>query len=158
MSQIEARPKHLFSWGFDLHTQHGPLATMDMSWLREGGSFEWQGAAYTLGRESWLVGDFLLQSQGKTVARAVKENSFLRKFQVQIGARDLVLKAASPFGRPFILMEDACVIGNISPHHPFTRSSAIELPDDLQVPVQVFLFWLVALMWKRAANNAAGAT
>jgi len=28
---------------------------------------------------------------------------------------------------------------------------------DLDGPVQVFLFWLVVLLWRRAANNAAAA-
>jgi hypothetical protein len=41
------------------------------------------------------------------------------------------------------------------PNHLFTRACTLEFPDDLPVPVQVFLFWLVALMWRRAASDAA---
>ena len=153
MSQIEARPKHLFSWGFELRTSDGFLTTMDVSWLQGRGAFPWGGVDYALGRESWPMGDFLLQSQGNAVARAAKVSPFLRSFRVQLDTRDLVFKAASPFTRRFILIENADVIGQIAPNHPFTRSSVIELPDNLDVPVQVFLFWLAVLMWRRAANS-----
>jgi hypothetical protein len=34
----------------------------------------------------------------------------------------------------------------------------VEFPGDLPVPVQVFLFWLVALMWRREQNAAAGSS
>ena len=154
MSRLEARAKHLFSWGFNLHTEEGFLATMDMSWLREGGEFRWQGQIYTLGRESWMTGDFLLQTNGHTEARATKESAFLRKFHIHTDTRELVLRAASPITRAFCLLDKSREVGRISPHHPFTRSSTLELPEDLTVPEQVFLFWLVVLMWRRASGSA----
>jgi hypothetical protein len=35
--------------------------------------------------------------------------------------------------------------------------TSTKFPNDLSVPVQVFLFWLVVLMWRRQ-NNAAAAS
>ena len=63
MAQIQAKPKNLFSWGFDLYESGNFVLTMDMSWLREGGHFEGGGLQYTLSRESVWSGDFLLQGQ-----------------------------------------------------------------------------------------------
>jgi hypothetical protein len=33
------------------------------------------------------------------------------------------------------------------------RKAIIELPESLSLPVQVFFFWLVLVLWRRAAQH-----
>ena len=155
MAEIRAKPKHLFSWSFDLYREGLLLASFDMSWLREGGRFDWSGREYRLSREGLWSGDFLLTTGPETPARAHKESPFTRRFIVHTGGRELTLEAPSLFLRRFQLVEQDTVLGSIVPDHLFSRACRLELPQDFDVPVQVFLFWLVALMWRRAANSAA---
>jgi hypothetical protein len=151
MAQIQARPRHLFSWDFDLFLDGEFLAGFDMSWLREGGHFTYGDNEYHLSREGFWSGDFLLTSDQEALARAAK-SAFVRRFIVQTGSREFILEPASLFTRSFRLVEKGVVVGYVLPNHLFTRACTLELPDDLPVPVQVFLFWLVVLMWRRAAS------
>lgn len=155
MGVLQARPKRWLSWGFELYEAERLIATMDMTWLSEGGSFVWEGAQYTLSREGLWSGDFVLQGNGQTPARATKPSAFVRRFEVHVGSRALTLEAASLFTRKFQLIENGSVVGSITPKHALSRSCTLTFPDGLSVPVQVFLFWLVALIWRRAENSAA---
>ncbi|MBM4027524.1 MAG: hypothetical protein FJ280_19275 [Planctomycetes bacterium] len=155
MIRIQARPRHMFSWDFDLYLEGELLAGFDMAWLREGGTFTYGGREYHLTREGLWSGEFLLMSQQQVLARATKESAFVRRFLVRSGDRALALEPASPFTRRFQLLENGAVIGSIVPEHWFTRACTLQFPDDLPVPLQVFLFWLVVLMWRRDANTGA---
>lgn len=153
MAQIQAQPRHLFSWGFDLLLDGESLAGFDMSWLREGGRFTYGDREYSLSREGFWSGDFLLTADQEVLARAAK-SAFVRRFVVQTGAREFTLESASVFTRSFRLVEKEMIVGYVLPNHFFTRACTLEFPDDLSVPVQVFLFWLAVLMWRRAASAA----
>jgi hypothetical protein len=158
MTQMRARPKHWFSWGFDLYLDSAFLVGFDTSWLREGGRFTYQDRAYRLSREGLWSGDFLLTADEQVLARATKESAWVRRFIIRTGQRELILEATSAFTRGFRLVEGAASVGGIAPDCLFTRACTLELPDDLPVPVQVFLFWLVVLMWRRADDAVAGAS
>ena len=153
MTQIEAEPKHMFSWGFVLSVNSQYLTTIDMAWLKEGGEFYWNTEVYKFNREGFMSGDFLLTKNNETIARATKPNPFTRRFVLHLENRELILAANSPFTRCFTLTENDMETGSIRPNHPLTRRTTIVFPENLNVPVQVFIFWLVVLMWRRAANN-----
>ncbi|MEN6428998.1 MAG: hypothetical protein ABFE13_26925 [Phycisphaerales bacterium] len=156
MSTIRAAPKHLFSWGFDLELDETSRITLDMAWLREGGRFTWSGTDYRLSREGPWTGDFLLTADDQVLARATKDSVFFRSFTIRLDGRELLFRAAAWLFRRFELIEGDSVIGEVVPDHFLTRACTVEFPDDLSVPVQVFLFWLAALMWRRQNNAAAG--
>ena len=153
MSHIEAEPKHMFSWGFVLSANQQYLTTIDMEWLVEGGHFEWEHNTYQLGKEGIWSGNFFLRANTEIIARALKPNPFTRRFTLNFENRELILAAESPLTRCFCLFENDKEIGSIRPNHPFTRRTSIDFPDDLSVPVQVFIFWLAVLMWRRAASD-----
>ena len=153
---IRARPRHLFSWGFDLHFDDASVVGFDVAWLREAGRFDWMGTEYELRREGPWVGNFLLMANGQVLARATKDSVFARRFTVHIDGRELTLRAAAWLVRRFELIEEQSMVGEVTPDHFLTRSCTAQFPQDLSVPVQVFLFWLVVLMWRRAANASAG--
>lgn len=153
---IRARPRHLFSWDFDLLLDDGSSIALDMGWLREGGRFTWAGTEYQVLREGFWFSDFLLMADGQVLARGTKISLFGRSFAVRLSDRELKLWA-SWFSRRFELIEQDAVVGMVSPDGFFTRSCTGEFPKDLSVPVQVFLLSLVLLMWRRQ-NNAAAAS
>jgi hypothetical protein len=154
---IRARPRHLFSWDFDFLLDDGSSIPLDMAgWLREGGRFTWAGTEYQIVREGFWFRDFLLAAEGQVLARATKISLFGRSFAVRLSDRDLELRA-SWFSRRFGLIAQDAVVGMVSPDGFFTRSWTAEFPEDLSVPVQVFLLSLAILMWRRQ-NNAAAAS
>ena len=46
-------------------------------------------------------------------------------------------------------------IGAISPENAWTRRATADLSPDLPMPIQVFVIWLVILLWKRDAQSSA---
>jgi len=156
MATIRATPKHLFSWGFDLDLGEMSRICLDMAWFREQGRFTWDGTEYQLSREGPWTGDFLLMADDRVLARATKDSVFLRSFTIRLDGRELRFRAAAWLFRRFELIEGDSVVGEIVPDHFLTRACTVDLPEDLAVPVRVFLFWLAAILWRRQSNAAAG--
>lgn len=155
MIHIDAVPKSVFSWGYDLSMGHTPLVSMDMSWLRERGALHREDTDYEIYRESLWMGDFVLSGGGGVMARAAKDSAFVRAFTVRVGDRAFRLSAAHPFTRRFVLEEQGNAVGEVCPNTFFTRKCRAEFPEDVPIPVCVFLFWLVVLIWRRQAAAAA---
>ena len=152
---LKAKPSGFFSWDFDLYEDERLVGQMGMAWFQEGGRFVWKGSEYQLFREGLWSGSFLLQLDGQTLADATKVSPFLRCFDVRVGDRTLILKAASAFTRQFQLIACDVIVGFVTPDGLFSRQCTISFPDDLTLPVQIFLFWLVVLMWRRAAQSSS---
>lgn len=153
---IRARPRHLFSWSFDLLLEDGSPVCLDMAWLREGGRFVWAGTEYQMWRRGFWASEFALEVCGQVMAVARKD--FLaRRFVVRLADREMELRARWWFSRWFELVEQGAVVGEVGPESLFGRSCTAQFPQDLSAPVQVFLFWLVILTWRRQ-NSAAAAS
>jgi hypothetical protein len=99
-----------------------------------------------------------LEKAGSVVAEATKPSALIRSFEVTRKNTFLVARAASPFTRVFELEADGMKVGHISPMHPWTRRAKMQCPDTLSEPMQLFTFWLVALLWRRSANSSSGST
>jgi hypothetical protein len=156
MAQILAKPSNIFWSSYDLYTPRFILTVdIPLFWYREGGSFDWDRVHYTLAREPFRwSGDFLLRANGQTLASASK-SFWLRKFIVRIDQRELVIKPSFFYSRRFVVLENDSVVGQIAIKgltylRGFSLSFRwiIDLPDYLSVPVQVFIFWLIVLVWR----------
>jgi hypothetical protein len=153
-SMLRAIPTGFFSWGFSILEGDSEMAELEMAWIGERGNFSYEGQRYELYRQGWLTGQLVLDAGGKIVAEAKKVTPFSRTFDVVIGNRPVQLAAISPFTRAFGVYSGGNQIGSIYPDHCFTRKATLELPPDMALPARVFLFWLVALMWRRAAKSS----
>jgi hypothetical protein len=157
---LDATPHHVFSWDFTVSRGGRPVAEVDMSWFRERAEVDIGGRAYQVQRESIIDSTFSLSSGGEVLARAQKLSVFTRTFEVTVAGRRFELRALSAFRRGFGLFQQRREVGRVMPVSWLGRKASIELPDDLPLPVQVFVFWLVIVLWRRAANSSssAGAT
>ena len=152
---LRAIPRSLFSWDFSVLEDDVEVAGLEVSWMRERGTLDIKGTEYNLYRQGWLSGLFVLESEGTVLAQADKPNAFTRRFEVTFGHHTLSLAAQSPFTRAFGVYDGESQVGSIYPDYWFTRKTTIDLPDDIILPVKTFLFWLVVLMWRRAAKSSS---
>lgn len=150
---LEAMATGIFNIKFLLRQQNQLLGEFDTSFWRFKGQLELEEGTYQLYREGWLSGDFLLELNGKVVARASKPSAFQNRFEVELPNRRVVLRKPSPYNRRVIVLDGEREIGSIYPLGVITRRTNIDLPGDWPLPIQVFLFWLVFTLWKRP--NAA---
>lgn len=152
---LEAIPKNIFSTNFRLQQQNKLLGEVDTSIWREKARIELEDGTYELYREGAFSGDFILEHDGKVVARASKPSAFQNNFEVELPNRRLVLRKLSAFNRRFGLFDGEKQIGSIYPLGVFTRRTNIDLPGDWPLPIRIFLFWLAFVIWKRQSQAAA---
>lgn len=158
---LEARPIGIFSRDFDIEVEGQKIAMLDVSCWREAGEISLEGQPYRLYREGVMSGAFILKNQQEeSVARAIKPSAFRSQFDLEFGDRRYSLKRASGFGRGFSVFQDGIIVGSIRPAGLFTRRTMIDLPADWSTPIQVFVFWLVLVIWNRddAGGVAAAAS
>jgi hypothetical protein len=132
---------------------HNPYVPENMS---QGAEIRVEGQTYSAYRESLLAGTFVLQLGERTLARARKASVFVRAFDIDLAGQPIELKAASVWRREFGLFENGEQVGRISPTGWFSWQAVLDLPPDIPLLAQLFLFWLVLVLWRRAAADAAG--
>jgi hypothetical protein len=151
-------PKHWFSWDFAVRDERGTVADIDISWWRERGVLTVQGASHPVYRQRLMSGDFILESAGSILARAWKSSAFRRYFNVEHAGKQYTLRAQSAFRRTFVVLDGGFKIGSISPDGIFTRRASIDLPEDMPLPVRVFIVWLAVILWKRESDAGGAST
>jgi hypothetical protein len=152
---LRAIPRSLFSWDFSIREDDVEVAGLEVAWMSERGRLVLaDGTECNLYRQGWLSGLFLLEGKGTILAQAEKPSAFVRHFEVEYDHRKLLLTAQSPFTRVFGVYNGDGEIGSIYPDHWLTRRTTIDLPDTIVLPMKVFMFWLIVLMWRRAAKSS----
>jgi hypothetical protein len=149
---LRAAPHGILSWDFTIFRGETAIADIDMSMWRERAELTIDGQVYSVYRESMLEGTFVLRSGDLVLVRAQK--GFTRTFDIDVAGRHMELKALSFWTREFGLFENNALIGRIGPRSWLGRKATIELPESVSLPVQVFLFWLVLILWRRAAQSS----
>ncbi len=149
---LRAHPNSWLSWNYTVTDQSVEVAVIDLAWVREAGHFTVSGQRYEVRRES-MWGAFVLSSSGDEIARADKPSALLRSFSINVDGSSYILKAASPFQRAFVLPNDRERLGTIRPQGVFSRKAIVDIHSDISRPVQIFMLWLVVVLWRRQANS-----
>lgn len=85
---------------------------------------------------------------GATLASATREHSLRRDFTVEVGGRQMSLRAESAWRSGYALMEGDRAVGWVRPGATLGRGVEAELPDDLPLTARVFLLWVALLLWR----------
>jgi hypothetical protein len=152
---LEAVPTGIFSNRYRFHQEGELMGEFDPSAWRERAQLELEDGTYELYREGTFSGDFVIELNGKIVARATKPSAFRGTFNIELPDKHLILRKHSVWSRNFILFEGEMEVGAIRPLGIFSRRTNIELPGQWPLALQIFVFWLAFLMWKREEAEAA---
>ena len=153
---LEAIPTNIFSNNIRLEQQNELIGEVDLSPWREKARLELPEGTYTLRREGFCSGDYLLERDGNVVARATKTSIFQCNFEVMLPNREVTLRKLSIWNQRFGLFDGEKQIGSVYRTGIFTRRSNIDLPADWSLASRIFVFWLALLTWKRQSAAAAG--
>jgi len=146
---LQARPVSAFSRDYHLEADGRTIATLDVSWWKDAGTMSIEGTEYSLSREGLMSGAFILEEDGRELARATKPSAFRSRFDLEIGDGWFSLARVSAFGRAYRVVDEEAEVGTIRPAGWLTRRALVDLPSEWPLPVQVFVFWLVLVMWNR---------
>ncbi len=145
----------MWSWRFNVRASPGPDVELNVS-LRERCGFRLGSARYEFRAKGILHRTFDLL-EGDTVIATAKASNLRRTFDIEHRGRRLTLKAKGIFRRTFLLLEGDDLLGTITPTSLLWYRAIAELPESIPAPGQLFIVWLVLVMWKREVA-AAGAS
>ena len=154
-AMIRCIPTGICSWNFSLDGA-GHHADLEFRSFSDQGVLTADGITFDV-KPSAFSGPWTLARGGSSIASARKTRALTRTIEIEGTEHDLLtLRPESFLGRSFRVERSGVVISRIRPDHPLTRRATIEaLPEGLDFPTVCFLFWLVALMWRRYAQAAA---
>ena len=144
-----AEPKSWFSKDWTVHADDGRTVVLDLATWREGAELELNAETYSYSKAGAFSREFFLRQRDRLLARAEKPSLWRNRFEVDYEGKIYVLEKASIFGRSFVIRSSESTIGSIRPLGLFTRKSEIELPSGWPLPVRLFFFWLVLIIWHR---------
>jgi hypothetical protein len=150
-------PQSLCSWDFRVFGASAGEAGLAFNFFSEQGSISVGGRELAIRKHGPMSGHWTLELGGTVCAEARKPSAMFRSFEVRSGDAQWTVKARSAFARDYEILSGESVVGTIRPAHPFTRRSFIECSSSVPEFAQLFSFWLVAITWRRAANNNGGA-
>src|SRR5262245_3058080 len=149
-----AKPHGLLTSGFDLlDDDNAPLATMNGSLWREGGSVRVGDHTWELRRQRWST--FLLVGADGDEAVARGQGFLRNSFEIDHAGRAYRLAPQSVWRRPYTVLEAGIEIGSVEPTSRWTDAAAVHLPDTMPLQLQVFIVGIVAIQWRRR-RDAAG--
>ncbi len=146
-------PQSIFNWNYRINGSVGGPATTELYALVEQGGVYCGGVQYQVVKHGWFSGNWTLENDRQVVAEASKDSPLWRTVTIQVDASTLSLVAPNPFTRDFQITANGTPWGTIEPDGIFTRAATIDCSDKLAEPIQLFCFWLVTMLWRRAANN-----
>jgi hypothetical protein len=152
MSTLEFFPKSLFSMRRYTLTRAGvEIGQIDCGGVRQPASLIVDGASYNPVREGVLRTKFHLDAGtgGARIADIEPAGASFRRFSVHANGKTYTLKAASWLGWAFALIDGDAEVGRIARTGFFSTRSKAEFSDDLPLPIQAFLIWLVLITWRR---------
>jgi hypothetical protein len=155
---LQLEPKHWYSWDFTLSDGGAPVAAIDFSNWRERGELTIQGQTYQVTKQGLMSGEFRLEWPGGTVATATRDGLAGRRFHITHGAHTYTIKRRKWWGRDMVLLDGDREVGWVVPAGAFTRRGSASLPEQVPLPVRVFMVWIALLVWKREAEAAHAAT
>lgn len=137
-------------------SRHGEeIAELRLSWFREAGEVTIDDVPHTLARDGMISRSFTLARREKVVARAHKPRSLRNRIEVEYDCRTYELVNASLWRSAFHVRADGQDLGSIRRASLFSRRAVVELPDDWELPLQVFLAGLALFLWNREDSSVA---
>jgi len=154
MPQYELIPHSWLSWDFSVVRGDSVVAEIEIPRWRKKDALKVGGLHYAAYREGLIGGAFILALDTTQLARAERTNWLSRSFTIKHGEKTYRLKAEW-WGPSFILLDNGQEVGSLVPRGMFTRKTSVSLPDELPLPVQMFVIWLT--LYQRETDAGASA-
>lgn len=156
---LRAIPTGWWTLKYELLDNEEVVGLVEFNFGSEGAKITVAGETFSVRGEGWFNREYFLATADNSIIASAENPVFSGRFVVNFDNRTYSLEKESGLLNPnYILLDGAGVIGSIKPDGIFSRKSTIDIRGDLPLHIQAFLFWLVALLWKRATDSTTGTT
>ncbi len=154
MTILRTVPAGWASWSVKVLSEDEELTELRISLFRSKGSFELDGATFTVDPKGFFRHDAELRRGASVIARAEKSSLTRRRFTVTSAGHHLELESRSLLGREYVLFLRDEEVGTIRRKGFLGRKCEMEFPDGVPVFLQLFLIYLALTQAKREAAAA----
>jgi hypothetical protein len=152
---LTAEAQGFWKRNYEVYHDAGPTIAVKIGWVGQGAFFSIDGVEFEIRREGMFSRHYTLRALDEVQAEAYRPSVFRGRFVIEAGEVDYSFEPCSPFGRSFELWDQGQVVGEVYPEGIFSRSVHGDLPEELPLPVRVFLLALVIMIGR---NRRAGAS
>ena len=140
---------HWYSQDFTVEEADRQLAHADVSSWGEKGVLTIDGVAHRVYREGISYGDFLLEREGRVLARATKPSAWRNRVLIRHGDRTYELDKRSIWTRSYVVRSGSTEVGTLAPTSSWRRTADASLPEEWPLPLKIFVIWLTVILWRR---------
>lgn len=151
---VKCAPHSVFSWNYAVSGLVLGSAQLTFEPFSDQGVIAFDGIRLGVRKEGWINARWTLERDGEAVAVANKHGMLGRRFELTHGDQVFLLKPQTPITRGYDIFLGDTVVGTIEPDHPLTRVAHIECKVAVAEVVQLFSFWLVAMVWRSTTDTA----
>ncbi len=151
-SMLQSTRRGVFRHSYDVADEGRPVATL-AGVRREGYTFELDGESFQVTRQGYKGFSFS-GSQAGEVARADKSSGRTWTIHSMYGPLELV--RTSIWKETYELHRFGQPAGTLSRDGAFKRTSTADLPEDLPLPLRLFIVCIVETLWERSRQAASG--
>jgi hypothetical protein len=145
----------MFSNDFVITKDDSEIGLLDLKAMREAATLHLGDEVFELGREGMMSGAFFLARGEQVIVKAEKPSALKSELEIQLGDETILLTKPSIWKTGYEVRLGEAVIGRIDRGGVMSRNVTIEVPADWPLPLQLFVYWLVQLMWNRDAAATA---
>lgn len=151
---LTARPPGVLAQAYDVYDGAQLVGSTRFHVFSQRGEIELSGRTLTIDRDG-LAGPWRLHSGPRVIATAERPSILRRRWIIKPAeGAPLELTPTSWSIRNVTLRQAGVPIGSISRTSVLKREARIDLPEELGIEVTMFVFWLTALIWRRAAQSS----
>lgn len=147
-------PQSLFTWNYWVLEQE-VIGAIEFNFGQDSGQISLGSTAYVI-QQDRRSGEWLLLANNTVQASAYRFGSSTHSFDVTYGHQRLSLRSGRFGGTALTIhRQDGTLLGDIRPNSLVKRKAKLHCSPELGVPIQLFLFWLTALIWRRTSHPNA---
>ena len=150
MERLEGEPLHWFSHDYRVRRNGEELTLIDLA-FRSRGEFVLQGERYDFRREHLLARSYILEQDGRVVARAERTSLIPSRYRITVTDRQLTLKPRMP-GQTWLVQHGDRTIGEVRRRQLFSRAFIAEFREPLTLVAEVFVLAVVVVRWRARAR------
>jgi hypothetical protein len=149
---LKLTPAGWFTLDFRILEGNRELSVIRRQRFREGASFRLDRKEFTVRRTGRRPGKYVLEHDGIAIAEAVPDR-YRRKFEVTAGADTFMVESVPGEARRVALRRGNAPLGGVKPDGIFKRTSTAQFASYVSREMQLFVIFLVLLMWQWAAGS-----
>jgi hypothetical protein len=153
--ELRGRLKGFWAGRWEINREEDLVATLVMRMLRERCTIEADGVTVEGERSGLMKPVYTLKNGERTIARVRKTSAVRTRYALDLGGAEITIRQTGWTGRQFLVSRGDEQIGSVRRRGWWGRHAEINLPPEWPLGLKIFVFWIIALAWRRQDAAAA---